>query len=169
MTVIPRLGDIEWHWVQLDDPGYRGELYLIGLCTGTSSWVSCGTGLGIVTWLFSTSDNICLSRAWIFWKHIDLFLLPSLHREATWNAWLLPPSWTFCSIGSQEARHRQMSLCLLLISVWQRAWENVRAVWHQVLLTQLPRRIATACYWVILLMCATEWGSTGSSKEQPWL
>lgn len=33
------------------------------------------------------------------------------------------------------------SLCVLLVSIWQRAWENVRPVWHQVFFTQLPRRM----------------------------
>lgn len=92
----------------LGDTGYVGVcVYLIGLCTGVSSKALCGTGSGIVTELFSTSEKAYLLKTWISKKHIDL-LLPSAVTPEGGNSNSFPFSQTLWSIGAQEAAQTWM-------------------------------------------------------------
>lgn len=134
----------------------------------------CDIVLGIVTELFSTSEKIYFPKTWISGKHIDLLLLP------------LPPEGDnlgFTPIFLNALFHWLPGdqtdtggiflfddfLCIPLISVQQRVCEHERALRHQVFSHNFlfPRRIATACCWVILPTCTTKWASVGSPEELP--
>lgn len=108
----------------LGDTGYVGvRVYLIGLCTGVSSKALCGTGSGIVTERFSTSEKAYLLKTWISKKHIDL-LLPSAVTPEGGNSEFIPifsnPLVHWLSGGSTDMNAVFLSnefLCLPLISV----------------------------------------------------
>lgn len=80
-----------------------------------SKWSTCGTGMGVLTCMWSYQELPYYKNCYLHWTGLNLIPLMSFHW-LPWRVWIIPPSGHKCPCRMHRSKQSHQSFCKININ-----------------------------------------------------